>query len=82
MKFSCRRLDGETLEISFSDLRVVADGPNQLQDGWQADRVNYAESFSIFIEFRSGLESPPGVVPSEAVEVTEEYVRKNYGSRL
>ncbi|MDO6687505.1 MULTISPECIES: hypothetical protein [unclassified Agarivorans] len=82
MEFEYKNLNGEVSEAAFSELVVVAEGPIKLDSGWQSDRVNYLKSLSIYIEFQSGPENPPGVVPSRAIEVTKEYVKQSYGISL
>jgi hypothetical protein len=79
MEFEYKNIKGVSSEAKFSDLKIIAEGPIELGNGWQADRVNYCKPLSIFIEFRSGPEKLPGHVPSEAVEVTKQYVQETYG---
>ncbi|MBU2869877.1 hypothetical protein [Colwellia sp. E2M01] len=82
MHFQYRSLDGAESEASFSDLKLILNGPIQIGDGWQSDRINLLKNRSTYIEFRSGPEGPPGIEPSEAVEVTKEYIYQIYGKKL
>jgi hypothetical protein len=82
MKFKYTKLDGGVGEAAFSSLDHIANGPVKLDGGWKGDRINFSKEHSIYIEFRSGPEGPPGFEPSEAIEVTKEYVECAYGKKV
>jgi hypothetical protein len=66
-------------ESKFRNLLNIAEGPIELANGWTGDRINYDKSLEVFIEFRSGPEGPPGIVPSSAHQVTMDYIVQKYG---
>jgi len=80
MNFTYINRNGKNCEADFNDLTVVAEGPKPISNGWQSDRINYLKTKSIYIEFKSGPENVPGVVPSAAEEVGLEYIKSVYGN--
>lgn len=76
--FIYKNLLGTEAESELMDLRIVAEGPVDLGDGWIGDRVNYDKKNCCLIEFRTGEERTPGHVDNYACEVDEDYIVKHY----